>query len=117
VGKWFVESTTNLRSRWFQHPYGDQAIFVRRSLFEELGGFADLPIMEDYEFVQRLRKCGNVITAPEPAITSGRRWKELGFFRTLLTNRLMVGGYHLGVCPRKLAALYRGFAQRANALD
>lgn len=108
AGKWIVESTTSLRSRWFQQPYGDQALFLQRSLFEEVGGFADLPIMEDYEFVRRLRGRGRVITAAEPAITSGRRWKNLGFFRTTLRNKLVVGGYHLGVSPRRLARLYRG---------
>lgn len=106
MGKWIVEWTTNLRSRWFQRPYGDKALFVRRSLFEELGGFADLPIMEDCELVRRLRKYGRVITADEPAVTSGRRWKSLGVFRTTLTNKLVVSGYHLGVCPTRLAALY-----------
>jgi rSAM/selenodomain-associated transferase 2/rSAM/selenodomain-associated transferase 1 len=108
AGKWIVESTTNLRSRWFQQPYGDQALFLRRSLFEELGGFADLPIMEDYEFVRRLRRHGRVITLAESILTSGRRWRSLGVFRTTLTNKLVVGGYHLGVSPRKLAGFYRG---------
>ena len=50
-GKSLVEWGTNLRSRWLQMPYGDQGLFLRRSLFEQLGGFADMPIMEDYEFV------------------------------------------------------------------
>lgn len=106
-GKWIVESTTNFRSRWFQTPYGDQALFMRRSLFEELGGFEDLPVMEDYELVRRLRARGRIITAEELATTSGRRWKNLGFVRTTLTNKLMVTGYHLGVPPSRLAALYR----------
>src|SRR5262249_33747489 len=48
TGRWLVERGTNLRSRWFQNPYGDQALFLRSALFEELGGFAELPILEDY---------------------------------------------------------------------
>jgi len=108
AGKWIVESTTNLRSRCFQQPYGDQALFLRRSLFEELGGFADLPIMEDYEFVRRLRRRGRVITVAEFALTSGRRWRSLGALRTTLTNKLVVAGYHLGVPHKTLARLYRG---------
>jgi uncharacterized protein len=112
AGKWLVEATTQLRSRWFQEPYGDQGLFLRRSLFEELGGFADLPIMEDYEFVRRLRRRGRVLTADEPATTSGRRWQQLGIFRTTLTNRLVVSGYQLGVGPQRLAALYRGSRPR-----
>jgi rSAM/selenodomain-associated transferase 2 len=110
VGRWVVEWTTHLRSHWFQKPYGDQGIFLRRSLFEKLGGFADLPIMEDYEFTGRLRHHGRLITVTEPAITSGRRWRQLGFIRTTLTNKLVVAGYHCGVSPKKLARIYRGLA-------
>ncbi len=106
-GRWLVEWTTNLRSRWFQNPYGDQTQFLRRAMFEELGGFADLPIMEDYELNQRLRKLGRVVTADAAAITSGRRWKRLGVVRTTLTNKMMIAGFHLGVCPHKLARFYR----------
>ena len=106
-GRWIVESTTNVRSRWFQNPYGDQTQFLRRALFEELGGFADLPIMEDYELNQRLRKLGRVVTASSVVITSGRRWQRLGVVRTTLTNKLMIVGFRLGVSPHRLARLYR----------
>ncbi len=106
-GRWLVERTTNLRSRWFQNPYGDQTQFLRRALFEELGGFADLPIMEDYELNQRLRKRGRVATSAAAAITSGRRWKKLGVIRTTLINKMIITGFHLGVCPHKLARFYR----------
>ena len=78
TGRWLVEWTVNLRSRWLQKPYGDQTQFLRRALFEELGGFADLPIMEDYELNQRLRRRGRVATSTATAITLGRRWKMLG---------------------------------------
>lgn len=107
AGRWLVEWTTNLRSRWLQNPYGDQTQFLRRVLFEELGGFADLPIMEDYELNQRLRKVGRIATADAVAITSGRRWKRLGIVKTTLTNKLMIAGFHLGVYPHKLARIYR----------
>ena len=106
-GRWLVELTTNLRSRWFQNPYGDQTQFMRRAPFEELGGFADLPIMEDYELNQRLRRLGRVVTSKAAAITSGRRWKRVGIVRTTLTNKVMIVGFHLGVCPHKLARFYR----------
>lgn len=106
-GRWLVEWTTNFRSRWFQNPYGDQTQFLRRALFEELGGFADLPIMEDYELNQRLRKRGRVATSAAAAITSGRRWKKLGVIRTTLINKMIITGFHLGVCPHRLAKSYR----------
>jgi rSAM/selenodomain-associated transferase 2 len=107
TGRWLVEWTTNLRSRWFQNPYGDQTQFLRRAMFEELGGFANLPIMEDYELNQRLRKLGRVVRAEAAAITSGRRWKQLGIIRTTLVNKMMITGYHLGICSHKLAGFYR----------
>jgi len=107
AGRRLVEWSTNLRSRWFQSPYGDQTQFLRRSLFEELGGFADFPIMEDYELNQRLRKRGRVAASTVAAITSGRRWKKLGVIRTTFINTIIIIGFHLGVCPHKLAKVYR----------
>ena len=106
-GHRLVEVTANWRARQ-QLPYGDQGLFLRRTLFEEMGGFANLPIMEDYEFVRRLRRHGRIAIADVAAITSSRRWKELGFTKTTLINKLMIAGYHFGVSPRRLAAFYRG---------
>jgi rSAM/selenodomain-associated transferase 2/rSAM/selenodomain-associated transferase 1 len=106
-GRWVAEWTTNFRSRWLCRPYGDQALFMRRALFEELGGFADLPIMEDYEFVGRVRRRGQVVTTADEIVTSGRRWRQLGFVRTTLINRLVIAAYHLGVAPQTLARIYQ----------
>jgi rSAM/selenodomain-associated transferase 2/rSAM/selenodomain-associated transferase 1 len=108
AGKSVIEWGTGIRSRWLQRPYGDQGLFLTRALFEGMGGFADLPIMEDYEFAGRLRRRGRIVTASEPARTSPRRWETLGVFRTTLRNQWMLAGYHLGVPPRKLANWYRG---------
>jgi uncharacterized protein len=107
-GRWLVEGMTNLRSRWLQTPYGDQGLFLRRALFEEMGGFAQLPIMEDYEFNRRLRLRGRVLTAMGTARTSGRRWRALGLVRTTMINQLIIAGYRLGLSPQRLARLYRG---------
>ena len=107
AGKSLIEWTTGLRSRWLQRPYGDQGLFLARALFEEMGGFADLPIMEDYEFAARLRRRGRIVTVGEAALTSARRWKTLGVVRTTLRNQWMLAGYHLGVSPQRLATLYR----------
>jgi rSAM/selenodomain-associated transferase 2 len=106
-GKSLVEWGANLRSRWLQMPYGDQGLFLRRSLFEQLGGFADLPVMEDYEFVRRLRRSGRVLTVSLAAVTSGRRWLRFGILRTTLINAFMILGYHFGVHPERLARFYR----------
>jgi rSAM/selenodomain-associated transferase 2 len=105
--RWLVEATTNLRSRLWKMPYGDQALFVRRQVFLEMGGFPDLPIMEDYEFVRRLRRYGNLALLDAAVLTSGRRWQRLGFLRATLINKLVILGYHCGTPPDKLAALYR----------
>jgi len=107
-GKSLVEWGTGIRSRWFQRPYGDQGLFLSRALFEEMGGFADLPIMEDYEFTGRLRRRGRIVTVSEPALTSGRRWQMRGVLRTTFRNQWVLAAYHLGVAPQKLAKSYRG---------
>jgi uncharacterized protein len=109
-GRWLVECITNLRSRWLQNPYGDQGLFLRRALFEEMGGFAHLPIMEDYELNCRLRQRGRVVTAAGAARTSGRRWCALGVLRTTIINQLIIAGYRLGLSPQRLARFYRGNA-------
>jgi len=107
AGKSLVEWITGFRSRWLQRPYGDQGLFLARALFEEMGGFADLPIMEDYEFAARLRRRGRIVTVGEAALTSAPRWQTLGVVRTTLRNQWMLAGFHLGVSPQRLAARYR----------
>jgi rSAM/selenodomain-associated transferase 2/rSAM/selenodomain-associated transferase 1 len=101
-----VTSVTNLRARLLQLPYGDQGLFLTRSQFHELGGFADMPIMEDYELVLRLRKHGSVTLANAAASTSARRWKTLGLLRTMAINQRMLWHFHRGVPPAQLASLY-----------
>ncbi len=111
AGKSLVEWTTGLRSRWLQRPYGDQGLFLAKALFEEMGGFADLPIMEDYEIAARLRRRGRITTVEEAVLTSGRRWQSLGVLRTTVRNQWMLAGYHLGVNPQKLATRYRAIGR------
>jgi hypothetical protein len=107
-GRGVIERGTNRRARNRQLPYGDQGLFVRREVFERVGGFPEQPIMEDYEFVRRLRRLGTIVIAPAPAITSGRRWRRRGAVVTTLINQLIVLGYRLGVAPARLARWYRG---------
>ena len=102
-----VERVTNWRSRRFQLPYGDQAIFLRKVLFEEMSGYPEMPIMEDYEFIRRLKRNGRIYTVPLPAITSARRWIEVGVWKTTLLNWAIVIAYSLGVSPATLARWYR----------
>ncbi len=101
-----TEKTVNWRTKFFQLPYGDQVIFVRASLFHEMGGYADIPLMEDVEFIRRLRKIGELIIIPDPVVTSSRRFMELGPLRTIVLNKLMILGYSLKISPKKLAQIY-----------
>lgn len=98
----FIERLANWRSRCLQLPYGDQAIFIRSALFREMGGYRDMPIMEDYEFIQRLKKRGRIYTAPYPAVTSARRWKELGTWKTTMINEMTVVAYYMGLSPTRI---------------
>jgi len=101
-----VEKGANLRSRFLQLPYGDQALFARRRVFQALGGFARMRIMEDFDLVRRAGKRGRILTLQPRVTTSARRWRARGVVRATLLNQLMILGYFLGLSTRRLAALY-----------
>ena len=103
----WVEWGVNWRSRYLQMPYGDQAIFLTAETFRQLGGFAQLPIMEDFELIKRLQKLGKIAIVPAPIITSGRRWQKLGVIKTTLINQLAIAAYYLGISPERISRLYR----------
>jgi len=103
-----IERMANLRARWLQLPYGDQAIFLNAALFRRFGGFSDLPIMEDFEFIRRLRVHGRIRTVPGRATTSARRWQDLGVWRTTLINQTLIIGYLMGISPKFMARVYYG---------
>ncbi|MEP0794688.1 TIGR04283 family arsenosugar biosynthesis glycosyltransferase [Trichocoleus sp. DQ-A3] len=102
-----VERMVNWRSRFFSLPYGDQAIFLKASLFHDIGGFPNLPIMEDCELICRLKRLGRISIAPAPVMTSARRWQKLGVLKTTLINQIVILGYFLGVSPSQLVKFYR----------
>lgn len=102
-----IESVANVRSRLLQTPYGDQALFMSREVFQAAGMFPEMPIMEDFVFVSRLRRKGRIALASGDALTSARRWRRLGLLRTTLVNWGMVCGYKLGIAPEHLEAWYR----------
>ena len=101
-----VERLMNLRSRLTGIATGDQAMFVRRDVFERLGGFADLPLMEDIELSKRLKKLGPPACAKMPVTTSARRWKEHGVWRTIVLMWRLRMAYFFGVNPDILALRY-----------
>jgi len=97
----------NLRSRLLHLPYGDQALFTTRRIFAAAGAFPEIAIMEDYVFIQRLKKMGKIAILPERATTSARRWRNMGILRTTLINQLIVCGHAAGVPPATLAIWYQ----------
>ncbi|MGL4622517.1 TIGR04283 family arsenosugar biosynthesis glycosyltransferase [Chroococcidiopsis sp.] len=103
-----IEWGVNWRSRLLQMPYGDQAIFLRSSVFHQLGNFPDLPMMEDFELMCQLRRRGRIVILPTSVLTSPRRWLEQGVCQTTIKNQIAVISYLLGVSPKKIAAWYRG---------
>lgn len=102
-----IERAANIRARWLKMPYGDQALFMRRALFEQVGGFPDVPIAEDLYLARRMARHGRIALAPGRAVTSGRRWRALGIGRTTLINCRIAIGCLLGKDPRKLAPMYK----------
>jgi hypothetical protein len=95
-----------VRSRYLGLPYGDQGIFVRKSIFLSAGGFPDVPIAEDLFLVRRFSRSGAIHIVPASVITSGRRWERLGIMKTTLINTVILAGCLVGVRPERLAWLY-----------
>jgi len=103
---WVVGRMMSWRSRLTGIATGDQAIFVRRKVFEELGGFPDLPIMEDIAFSRRLKQSGPLAALRSCVLTSGRRWERHGAIRTILLMWWLRLLFYLGVNPGRIKRLY-----------
>ncbi|MBD2500671.1 TIGR04283 family arsenosugar biosynthesis glycosyltransferase [Anabaena azotica] len=101
-----VEKGVYWRSRFLQMPYGDQAIFMTKAIFQQVGGFPELPIMEDFELMRRLKPMGKIIILSVPVITSARRWLQKGVFKTTMINQVVIIGYLLGITPAQLRIWY-----------
>lgn len=86
--------------------YGDSGIFIRREVFERLGGFKPIPIMDDYEFVRRMERAGRTVCLDPPMQVSGRRWRVQGLFPTLFSWVWIQSLYSLGVPAERLARWY-----------
>ncbi len=103
-----TEKYVFFRTRLTRVPFGDQAIFLRRSLFEELGGYRDIPVMEDVEIMKRVRKRGeSIIIIPEQVMTSVRRYEQEGLVSCTLRNWMLQILYAIGVSPERLKSFYR----------
>lgn len=119
VGGWFafalddrawqarvIEWGVGWRVRLLRLPYGDQGLFVRRAVFTAIGGYRDLPLMEDVDFVRRLVRSGRTIALEDRLVTSARRWRRDGWLRRSARNTLLLTLYLAGVSPATLARHY-----------
>lgn len=102
-----VERAMNLRSRLTGIATGDQAIFVRRALFQAAGGFPDLALMEDVAMSARLKRFGLPLCLKSQVVTSSRRWEKNGILRTIFLMWGLRLAFALGADPGKLARIYR----------
>lgn len=100
-----VERMVGIRCKLFALPYGDQALFMSREAFEHVGCFADLPVMEDFDLVLRLKRLGRIQIAEGASVTSARRWREYGVWRVTWKHQLCILGYYLRISPARLTRL------------
>lgn len=109
-----IELGVRLRVAALRLPYGDQALFVRGRVFHAIGGYRDLPLMEDVDLVRRLRRAGGLFTSASPIVTSPRRWERDGWFRRSARNVGLAARFLFGASPARLAQRY--FGRRRAAL-
>ena len=104
----YVAAHASMRSRINRIPYGDQAIFIRKSYFDKIGKFKEIPLMEDVDLMRRIKKRGDKIYIfRDQVMTSPRRWEKEGLIYTTIRNRILMSLYFLGVGPEKLVKYYR----------
>lgn len=101
-----VATMMNVRSRLSEISTGDQAIFVRRRVFEAVGGYADIPLMEDIDFTRRLKRRGRLACLRLRVITSARKWEREGALRTIVLMWMLRFLYFAGVSPARLHGWY-----------
>jgi len=97
----------NRRSRWTGIATGDQAIFVEKSLFDQVGGYADIALMEDIELSGKLKQVSKPYCSSKKVTSSGRRWMSFGVFKTISLMWYLRLRYFFGADPTELAKLYR----------
>jgi rSAM/selenodomain-associated transferase 2 len=101
-----ISAMISLRSRLSKVGTGDQGIFVRREVFQRMGGFPEIPLMEDIAFCRALKRLGEVACLRSKVITSARRWESDGVWRTIFRMWLLKSLYLMGVSPARLKKFY-----------
>ena len=102
-----IAAVASYRSRLTKIPYGDQALFLRKGYFEKIGGYRELPVMEDVELMHRIKKRGDKICIlTDKVCTAPRRWEEEGILYCTVRNWIIILLYFLGVSPYTLKHYY-----------
>lgn len=102
-----IEFLSNRKNHLLHLFYGDMGIFVRRNMFFNMGGYAEIPLMEDMDFCKRLKKEGNIVILPKRIPTSTQRWAEEGIVKNIVRNWLLQIAWTCGVSPETLSKFYQ----------
>lgn len=102
---WFLEQAIALRCR-FGVPYGDQGIFIKRSIYRQIGGHAPWPLFEEVSLIRAARRSGNFLPLSAPIFVDARRWHRDGWWRRTWRNRILALRFMCGASPHRLAARY-----------
>lgn len=103
-----ISTVASYRSRLTRLPYGDQAIFIKKEVFEKVGGYEDMLLMEDVNLMQKLKRNNfKIKILKQKVLTSSRKWENSGVIYTTLRNWILLGLYFCGISPNKLAKFYR----------
>jgi rSAM/selenodomain-associated transferase 2 len=97
--------------------YGDQALFVSARVFRRIGGYREIPIMEDVDLQSRLRRAGRFVKIRRPVVTSARRFLKYGVFRQQALNTALVFLYHMGISPSRLERFYRSHPPPVSSIQ
>lgn len=102
-----LERAVDWRTRWLGLPYGDQGLLIHRDLYEALGGFRPMPIMEDVDLVRRIGR-SRLVQLDHHAVTSAIRWRRRGWLRQSLRNQFCLALYFAGAAPERIRQIYEG---------
>ncbi len=100
-----LEVVVSFRTRWLGLPYGDQALVLSRKFYDDIGGFSDIPLMEDVDIIRRIGR-RRLTILPAYAVTSAQRYRRDGYMRRSLRNLTCLALYFLGVPPARIAKFY-----------
>ena len=109
----FSEFMSNRKNHLLQLVYGDMGIFVRHETFERIGGYKEIPLMEDMEFCKDLKTLGKIVILPQRINTSARRWMEEGIYKNMVRNWMLQIAWKWGASPEFLSKFYR-FGNRTD---